>query len=142
VPHQRTSGGFARFLITFGIGIGATLAWQSYGDAAREIIAVRYPQLAWLAPQAAVAPSAPATIVPPISSPDPQELKTISSSLAVMRQRIDQLAASQDQITRDIASRLQVAKQEILDKISTPSPQPAAAPARKPAPQPAAAPPR
>jgi hypothetical protein len=137
VVVKRTSRGFARFLIAFCIGIAATLAWQSYGDAARDIIVGRYPQLAWLAPQATVAPSAPAMIVPPISSFDLQELKTISSSLATMRQRMDQLAASQDQITRDIAARLQVTKQEILDKISTPSP---AAAARKPATQPAAAP--
>src|SRR5262249_35392968 len=114
-------------------------AWQSYGDAAREIIAGRYPQLSWLAPQAPAAPPAPATIVPPISSLDPQELKTISSSLAATRQRIDQLAASQDLITRDITTRLQIAKQEIIDKISALTPQPAAS-TRKPAPQPAVAP--
>jgi hypothetical protein len=63
-----------RFLITFCIGVAAAPAWQSYGDAAREIIANSYPQLSWLAPQAAVAQPAPATIVPPITSPDhPQE---------------------------------------------------------------------
>jgi hypothetical protein len=133
VPRKRASRGFARFLITFCIGIGATLAWQSYGDTAREIIASRYPQLAWLAPQAAVALS-PATIVPPISSPDPQELKTILVSLSAMRQRIDQLTASQDQTIRDVTTKLQVAKQEILDKILVPSPQPATPPARKLAP--------
>jgi hypothetical protein len=116
------------------VGIAATLAWQSYGDAAREIIAGRYPQLAWVAPQAAAATLAPASVVPPISSPDTQELKAISFSLTAMRQRIDELAGSQDQITREITTKLQVAKREILDRIPTPSPQQTTPPARKPAP--------
>jgi len=125
-----------RFLITFCVGVFATLAWQSYGDAARERIANSYPQLGWLAPEAAVAQTAPATIVLPITSPDPQELKAMSSNLAALRQRVDQIAAGQDRITRDIIVKLQAAEQDILDKISAPLPQPAAAPARKSAPPP------
>ena len=50
-----------RFLIAFCVGVTATLAWQSYGDTAREMIASSYPQLDWLAPQAAVAQTAPTT---------------------------------------------------------------------------------
>jgi hypothetical protein len=137
-PARRTraSRGFARFLITFCIGVAATLAWQSYGDAARESIAGSYPQLSWLAPQPAAAQTIPAAIVPPTDSSDPQELKTISFNLAAIRKRVDQLSASQDQITRDIATKLQTVKQEILDKISVPSPQAIATPARKPVPPP------
>src|SRR6266446_1483723 len=82
-----------RFLITFCIGVAVTLAWQSYGDAAREMIASSSPQLGWLAPQDAVAQTAPATIAPTASSPDPQELKAVSVDLAEVRQRVDQLAA-------------------------------------------------
>jgi len=41
----RASRGLARFLIIFSIGIGATLAWQSYGDAARAMLANSSPQL-------------------------------------------------------------------------------------------------
>jgi hypothetical protein len=44
-----------RFAVTFCIGIAATLAWQPYGDAAREMIASSSPQLGWLAPQSAAA---------------------------------------------------------------------------------------
>jgi hypothetical protein len=104
-----TKGGevpMMRFLITFCVGVFATLAWQSYGDAARERIANSYPQLGWLAPEAAVAQTAPATIVPPITSPDQQELKAMSSDLAALRQRVDQIAAGQDRITRDITVKL------------------------------------
>ena len=125
-----------RFLIAICVGVAATLAWQSYGDAARQIVANSYPQLAWLAPEAAVAQTAPATILPPNTSSDQQQLKAMSLDLAVLRQRVDQIAAGQDRITRDITAKLQAAEQDILDKISAPVPQPAAAPARKPAPPP------
>jgi hypothetical protein len=51
----------ARFLIVFGVGVGTILAWQSYGDAARAMIANSSPQLGWLAPQTVpVVPIAPA----------------------------------------------------------------------------------
>ena len=132
-----------RFLTAFCVGVAATLAWQSYGDLARQNIANSYPQLAWLAPEAAVAQTASATIVPPIASPDQQQLKAMSfdlaalrqtvDDLAALRQRVDQIAVGQDRMTRDITAKLQAAEQDILDKISVPPPPPAAAPSRKPA---------
>ena len=128
-----------RLLITFCIGVAVTLAWQSYGDAAREMIAKSSPQLGWLAPQAAVAQTAPNTIAPTTSSPDPQELKAMSADLAAVRQKVDQLAAQvaagQEQMARDFTANLQAAEQDILAKISEPSLQQAATSARKPAPQ-------
>ena len=125
------------FLITFCIGAAATLAWQSYGDAARETIANSYPQLAWLAPKAEpVALNAPDTTAQAAPSPDQQQLKAMSFDLATLRQRVDQIAAGQDRITRDITAKLQAAEQDIIDKISAPPQQPAAAPSRKPAPPP------
>ena len=42
-PGKRASRALARFLITFCMGVGAILAWQSYGDAAREMIASSSP---------------------------------------------------------------------------------------------------
>jgi len=36
---KRASRAVVRFLITIGIGVAGTLAWQSYGDVAREMIA-------------------------------------------------------------------------------------------------------
>jgi len=142
---KRVSRAVSRFLITFCIGVAATLVWQSHGDAIREMIASSHPQLGWLAPQAA--PDAP--------SPDLQQLKAMSTDLGVVRQSVDHLAAQfvagQEQMTRDI-TKLHAEEQEILesivklhaterdilvnilDKISAPAPQPVAAPARKPAP--------
>jgi hypothetical protein len=123
-----------RFLIAFCVGVAATLAWQSYGDAAREVVASKYPQLGWLAPEPAVAQTAPDTIVPAGPSPNQQELKAMSLALAAVRQRVDQLAAGQEQMTRAFTTKVQTAEQNILDKISVPPP--AAAPARKPVPPP------
>jgi hypothetical protein len=125
-----------RFLIAFCIGVAATLAWQSYGYTAREMVASKYPQLGWLGPQAAVAQTIPDTIVPSISSTDPQELKAMSLNLAALRQKVDLIAAGQAQMTRDFTTKLQAAEQDILDKISAPPPQPTAATVRKPVPSP------
>jgi hypothetical protein len=51
---KRTSRGFARFLVAVCVGVAATLAWQSYGDTARQMIASSVPQLAWLLPPPAI----------------------------------------------------------------------------------------
>jgi hypothetical protein len=126
-----------RGLIIFCLGVAATLAWQSHGDAARERIASSSPQLGWLAPQAAaLAPAAPSMVAPAgpaTNSRDVQQLKTMSLDLAAVRQSLNQLTAGQQQMADGIA-KLQAADQDILNRISVASPQPAAAPARKPAP--------
>jgi TPR repeat len=64
----------SRGLLIFSIGIGATLAWQSYGDAARAMPANSSPQLGWLALQTApLAQTTPSMVVPPadpLNGPD------------------------------------------------------------------------
>ena len=50
---KQASFALARFLIAFCIGVAATLAWQSYGGAARKMIASSSPQPGRSAPQAA-----------------------------------------------------------------------------------------
>src|SRR5262245_37154588 len=133
---KRASGGFSRFLVIVCIRVAATLVWQSYGDAAREMIANSSPQLRWLAPQTVVqtAPDMVAPAAPAAPSPDVQQFKAMSLGLAAVRQSVEQLAAAQQRMMDEIA-KLQATEQEILDKISTP-PRPAAAPApaRKSAP--------
>jgi small-conductance mechanosensitive channel len=108
-----------RFLFTFCIGVGATLAWQTYGDQAREFIAGQYPQLAWLAPRAA----AVQTTAAPARLADPQ-LQELSLGLAAVRQRVDQLVFQQEQMTRDISAGVQAAERDILDKIAATQPKP------------------
>jgi hypothetical protein len=125
-----------RFVVSVGIGVAATLAWQSYGDTARQFLAGSYPQLSWLAPRAAVAQGAD-----PLPAQGAElEIKALSLSLTAMRQRVDQLAAQiaagQDQMTRDINARVQSAQRDILDRIAAGQPSrqtDSAVAARKPA---------
>jgi small-conductance mechanosensitive channel len=123
-----------RFLFIFCTGVGATLAWQTYGDQARQIIVGSYPQLApqlaWIAPRAASV--ATAATAAPARSGDPQ-LQELSLGLAAVRQRIDQLAFQQEQMTRDISARVQAAERDILDKIAAAQPKPEVTAARRPA---------
>ncbi len=149
----------ARFLITFCVGVAATLAWQSYGDAAREMIANSSPQLSWLAPQAApVEQSAPDAIAPAATraaAVDPQQLNPVSFDLDAVRQSVDRIVAGQEQITRTVdqlaagqeqmareINKLQAIEQYMLYKNSEPPQRPAAAPAPapKPVPRPAQTP--
>jgi hypothetical protein len=75
----------------------------------------------------------------PAASADPfsraEALKEMSLAFATVRQSVDQLAASQQQIADGIA-KLTADQQELLHKISAPPPRPAPAPARKPVPLP------
>ena len=105
--RKRASRAFSRFLITFCIGGASTLAWQSYGDAARAMIANSYPQLGWLAPQAEpVAQNVPETIALVAPSFDQQQLNAMSLDLDAVRQSVDRIAtsiaASQEQMTRSV----------------------------------------
>ena len=123
----------ARFLIVFCVGVGTILAWQSYGDAARAMIANSSPQLGWLAPQ--TVPVVPIALAPAgAASSDVQQL---AFGLAAVRQSVDlltaQLAAGEGQVGADIA-KLQADQQEILHKLSAGPPRPTAAPAHKPVP--------
>jgi hypothetical protein len=46
---SRATRAVTRFLIAVCVGVAGSLAWQSYGGAAREMVASRVPQLAWIA---------------------------------------------------------------------------------------------
>ena len=130
---KRARRGSARFLIIFCLGVGTTLAWQSYGDSARAMIANSSAQLAWLAPKPTVVPTIPNAVTTPVASP---ELQQLALGFAAVRQSVDllttQLAASQEQMGSGIA-KLQADEQEILQKLSAATPRPSAAPTHKPA---------
>jgi hypothetical protein len=107
-------------LIAFSIGVAATLAWQSHGDAVRGMIANLSPQLAWLAPQAApVADAAPAAS----ASASPDQLTAISRSLAAVRQSVDKLAVD---LTKLQATKVDTVSPDI--RVSRTSPPPASPP--------------
>jgi hypothetical protein len=134
---KRAAFTVARFLITFSIAVTATVAWQSYGDAARAIVANSFQQLDWLTPQAAplaqrtsdvITPAAPA---PP--SADQRQVIEISLDLNAVRQSFDRIAASQERMARAIdqlasgqaratgeITKLQAIRQDILYRNSEP----------------------
>jgi hypothetical protein len=122
---KRASRRLARFLITFYIGVAATLAWQSYSDAARQIIASLSPQLGWLAPQAADAQDVPDKFEQVTRSVD----QIVSTSQKHITRSVDQLAAGQEQMTREII-RLQAISQYGIHANSEPAPRPAHVSAR------------
>jgi hypothetical protein len=121
---KRTSHPLARFLITFYVGVAATVAWQSYSDAARQIIARLSPQLGWLAPQTAVAQTGPDPIEQITRSVD----RIVATSQDQITRSVDQLAAGQEKMTRELI-KLQAISQYGLYKNSEPPPRPAPAPA-------------
>jgi hypothetical protein len=168
---RRGSRGFAGYLLAFCIGVTATLAWLSYSEAAKQIIATKAPELGWspdstqmiaswvqalgwtklpVGPENAaaqssvpetpqptpVAQTAPENVAPkaPVApSIDPEQVHQIASDVGALRQTVEQLAASQDQMAR-VVDRLQGAVAEILIKMPEPPPPPpiAAAPVHKP----------
>jgi hypothetical protein len=146
---RRGSRGFARYLVAICIGVAATLAWQSYGDAIKQIIAAEAPELGW-SPQAkqmiaswtlgwTKPPAGPEKIAsenvapkaPRAPSLDPAQVQQITQSLAAVRETLQELAGGQESMARDIA-RLESAVASILLKIPEPPPQSPAAPAGKP----------
>jgi hypothetical protein len=45
---RRRSRGIIGYLVAMAVGVAATLAWQSYGETTKQIIATNSPELGWL----------------------------------------------------------------------------------------------
>jgi hypothetical protein len=112
-----------RFVIAVLIGVGATLAWQSYGDEARKIAVARAPTLSWLLSVSTTkSPAVAAT------SPDPaQQLEPLASNLDAVRRSVEQLAAKQDQMAQNVAT-LQAVEEDIRQKMLSAPPSQQTAP--------------
>ena len=126
---KQASRPFAGFLISVSIGVVATLAWQSYSEAARQIVASLSPRLGWLAPHAAAARTVP-NVVEQITRHvdrivDANRDQIAASQEQIMRS-VDNLAAGQEQMTREII-RLQAISQYGSYKNAEPPPRPASA---------------
>jgi hypothetical protein len=80
----------ARFFLAVLIGVGATLAWQSYHEEGKEIVRTWVPSLGWLLP--------PSPTMAEPSSDLGQQLKPLSLDLALVRRSLEQLAADQKQL--------------------------------------------
>ena len=116
---RRIFSTLARFFIAVLIGVGGTLAWQSYGDAAREVVIVRAPTLAWLLSVSTTKPPAVAA-----TSADPMlRLAPLASNVDLVRRSLEQLAAKQDQMAQNIAT-LRTVEEDIRQKMSSTPPSP------------------
>jgi len=133
---KRVLRSVARFSIAVLIGVGATLAWQSYGDKAIEMLSTQVPSLGWLsasttaltpdgqgAAQNATVPtsaSIPQTAAPAAAATPPEfmQLEPMARDLAAMRRSLEQVAVKQEQMAQNIAA-LQAAEQDIRKKISS-----------------------
>jgi hypothetical protein len=117
-----------RFSIAVLIGVGVTLGWQSYGDAAKEMVIARAPTLAWLLSTSTTNPPVVATISPS----SVRQLEALAFNLDVVRRNVEQLAAKQEQIVQNFAA-LQAIQEDIREKVSSTPPSPAPQPAEHPA---------
>ncbi len=95
-----------RFAATFCIGVAVTLAWP-YGDAARVMMAIASPQPDRLAP-----PAASGLLPDPAAAPH-----TAPADLDMVRERIDRIVSSQEEMTRAIA-RLTASQAQIAEQIA------------------------
>jgi hypothetical protein len=109
---ERASRAVVRFLITFYIGIAATLAWQSYSEAARQFIAGLSPRLGWLAPPSAGSQAN----LDPINEITRNVDRIVAASQEQMARSVDQLAVGQEDITRTV-DQLAVSQEQIAREI-------------------------
>src|SRR5829696_10092821 len=135
---RRMLRSLTRISIAVLVGVGVTLGWQSYGNAAKEMVIAQAPTLAWLL--------SISTTKPPVASatfPDlVQQLAPLALNLDIVRRAVEQLAAKQEQMAQNITA-LQAAEEDIRQKMSStpPSPPPQAASIPQPnPPQPRAQP--
>ena len=133
---RRIFRALVRFFIAVLIGVGATLAWQSYGDEAREAVRTRAPSLVWLLPvstpksdlaavrssleQLAVKQEQIAQAVPSFDLV--QQLEPITRDLAAVRSSLEQLAVKQEQMAQNIATLQAVVERDMRQTTSSPLP--------------------
>ena len=124
---KRTVRAIVRFCIALLMGVGATLAWQSYGDEAKKTISIWVPALGRVLPaggsaeNTAVPQSAPLPQIPraaATSSDIMRQLEPIARDLAGAQRSLEQLAARQEQIAQSTAT-LQAFEQDIINKLAS-----------------------
>src|SRR5258708_196844 len=132
-PSNRARLLFPVSWIAFLLGSAATVAWQTYGDAAREMIA----------PDASSADQQRFNALGLDLDEVRQSIDRVATSMATsqeqMTRSVDQLAACQEQMTPQI-TKLQPGRQHVLYKNSEPAWRPAPAPMFKPVLRPSPAP--
>ncbi len=128
----------ARFLFAVLVGVGVTLAWQSYGDEAVDMIRTQSPSLAQWLPASTGKPAdgpvgaAQQQLKPALAAADQQlpaiaaagsaeleqQLKPVAIDLTAVKESLQRLAADQEKLTQSI-DRLERGQQAITQKLSS-----------------------
>ena len=130
---------FLLLALAFCLGIAATVAWQSYGEVTRAMVANSWPQLAWLRPQPTpvqLIRAEMAAVTPPsvLASAELQQLQNemqqLSSAIADLRRSVasglanvgqavlHEVGVGQQQLATEIG-RLAARQQEMVEKLSS-----------------------
>lgn len=90
---------FARYIVAVLIGVGLTLAWQSYGDEGIKLVRSSAPSLAWLLPAPKMTmPAGNQMSTAAIGTEVKQQLEPIALKVDVMQHSIAQLTAKIDEL--------------------------------------------
>ena len=129
------SRGFAGYLLAICIAVAATVAWQSYGQPAKQMIATSAPKLGWSpeakqmianwvqqlgwTKQSRGAESAPPTFAnlskaPSTPSPDPQQFQQIEAHIGSLQQTIERQLGD----VRVTVQQLTASQDQIVHKIT------------------------
>jgi hypothetical protein len=160
-----TSRGFAGYLLAICIAVAATVAWQSYGQPAKQMIATSALKLGWSpeakqmiakwvqqlgwTKQSGGAESVPPTVAnlskaPAAPTPDPQQLQQIEAHIAAVQQAVERQLGDVRVTVQQLAAGQGQMVREITELQAAdeeilakiPVPSPRPAPARKPTPIP------
>jgi hypothetical protein len=138
--ERLASRGFTRYLVALCIGVAAILAWQSYGEAAKQLIAKRAPELGWspeakqvianwmqqlgwtkspvvegkAAPVTQTAPEMIASMAPAAPSLNPQQVQQIETDIASVRQAVERHLAN----VRESVEQLAASQDEMMREIT------------------------
>ena len=143
---------FVRYLVAICIGVAGTLAWQAYGEEAKQIIATRAPELGWspevrqtiaswtkplAGPEntAARPPVQETQEAAPVAQTAPEAVAPTPAAASFDPEQAKQMAQSLDELRQTVGrlaaaqeqigremTRLQAADQEILARIPAPPP--------------------
>jgi len=134
---RRVSRAFARYFIVFLFGIGLTLAWQSHGDEAMEMVRTEVPSLAWLLPVSTTKPSpdSQASAAAPVT-PDElvEQLKPLAFELANVQRSVKELSVNVEQLGVKVNQMSQSIVLQSVEKKSPPPPQSRVPPPKPPQP--------
>jgi hypothetical protein len=134
LTSNRPFRALARLIIAALIGVGLTLAWQSYGEEGAEMARTYAPSLASVLPvpktksPADVQMSAAAIEMKQQLEPIALDLVVVRRTLEQLAAKVEQLAADQERVAQNIAT-MQAAEQDVSQNTSS-APLPRAAPAR------------